>query len=187
MKTVGATGRSPVLNKISENYNRRSIRLKKYDYSSPGAYFVTICSNNQECIFGEITDSNGICSVYLSDYGEVVEDEWLKSTEIRKEINLDHFVIMPNHFHGIILVSKGDRPVAPTSSGPRSGSVSAMIAGFKSAVTKRINILRNSSGIPVWQRNYYERVIRNEDELNVLREYINYNPLNWETDDEYVR
>lgn len=180
---VGATGWSP---NDAQKKSRRSIRLKNFDYSNPGAYFITICAHNHECLFGKVISENGNSTVCLSDYGKIVNDEWLKSGEIRGEITLDEYVLMPNHFHGIIFLGKGDQPVAPTMFGPRPGSVGALIAGFKSSVTTKINTLRNTPGVPVWQRNYYERVIRNEIELNSIREYIKYNPLNWETDEEFA-
>ena len=184
MNNVGATGRSPIHDVGKKS--RHSVRLKNFDYSSPGAYFITICAHDHECLFGKVIGENGKLSVCLSDYGKIVNDEWLKSGEIRKEIILDDYVLMPNHFHGIIFLRKGDQPVAPTMSGPRPGSIGSTIAGFKSAVTTKINTLRNTPGVPIWQRNYYERVIRNETELNSIREYIKYNPLNWETDEEFV-
>lgn len=183
MDYVGATGRSPI---DPGKKSRRSIRLRNFDYSNQGAYFITICAYNHECLFGKVVGEKGKFSISLSDYGKIVSEEWLKSADIRKEIILDEFVIMPNHFHGIIFLRKGDQPVAPTAFGPRPKSVGSMIAGFKSVVTTKINTLRNTPGVPTWQRNYYERVIRNDTELNSIREYIKYNPLSWETDEEFI-
>ena len=126
----------------------------------------------------------------LNGYGLIVRDEWLKSAEIRDEIVLDDFVIMPNHVHGIIrivtgdtAIRRGDRPVAPTI-GLTPKSLGALIAGFKSASTSRINILHNTPGTRIWQRNYYEHVIRHDDDLNKIREYITGNPGTWESDRE---
>lgn len=183
-------------------HHRNSIRLEDYDYSQAGAYFVTLCAWQRESLFGEI--ANG--EIVLNDLGQIVVDEWEKTAIVRNNVILDAFVIMPNHFHGIIFLSEdvgatpSARPgvtgnnvvaihktratqrVAPT--GPLFGSIGAVMAQFKSIVTKRINTLRNNPGCPVWQRNYYERVIRNEDELSRAREYIINNPMKWELDRE---
>jgi len=100
---VRATGRSP-------QQNRRSIRLHGYDYSQARAYFVTICTQNRECLFGDVIDGEMV----LNDIGKIVADEWMKSGESRNEIELDDLVVMPNHFHGIVMIRRGDRLVAPT-------------------------------------------------------------------------
>jgi putative transposase len=160
-------------------HHRRSIRLAEYDYADAGAYFVTVCANGRECLFGEITD--GV--MVLNGFGVIVREEWLRTSEIRKEIILDEFVVMPNH--GIIVITNdvgATQRVAPT--GPVSGSVGAIIGQFKSAVTKRINQIRDNPGVPVWQRNYFERVIRNDRELTAIREYIVNNPVKWAMDRE---
>ena len=173
-----ATGRSP-------QRNRRSIRLQGYDYSKAGAYFVTICTQNRECLFGEIVNGE----MRLNEAGRVVADEWLKTAEIRDEIELDEWVVMPNHVHGILVIAdrRGDPPVAPTNrpvapTGPQPRSIGAVMAGFKSAATKRINELRQTPGIKLWQRNYWEHIVRNEPELNRIQEYIHNNPAQWELD-----
>jgi len=165
-------------------HHRRSIRLQGYDYSSPGAYFVTICTQNRECLFGDIVNGKMV----LNDIGKIVADEWIKTGDIRDEIELDAWVVMPNHFHGIVMIRRGDRPVAPTSAplpGPRPKSIGSLMSGFKSAVTKRINKIRQTPGISVWQRNFYEHIIRNETELGNIRQYIINNPLNWQSDENY--
>jgi putative transposase len=187
-------------------HHRRSIRLKGYDYAQEGAYFITICAYNRECLFGEIDHDDAIPSAF----GEVVRDEWVKSSEIRAEIQLGEFVIMPNHFHAIaqIVDGRGDRPVARTGDwpvartgdwpvartghaptppvgptpGPKSKSIGALVAGFKSAVTKRINAIRNSPGAPVWQRGYWEHIIRDEADYRRIAEYITQNPRRWADD-----
>jgi REP element-mobilizing transposase RayT len=169
---------------------RRSIRLQGYDYSQAGAYFVTACAHNRECLFGSI--ENGI--VTLCECGGIVQTEWIKTAEIRSEVTLDAFVVMPNHFHAILFIDNGSVGAqvvvahtavgahgrAPLQRSPKS--LGSLMAGFKSAATKRINETRNSPGIPVWQRNYYERVIRNEEELNAIRQYIIDNPARWTED-----
>jgi len=163
------------------SHHRRSIRLQGYDYSLAGAYFITICTKNRECLFGEIITNE----MSLNNFGMIARDEWIKSTAIRFEIELDEFVVMPNHFHGIVVIQgRGDRPVAPTEHrpGPQPRSIGALVAGFKSAVTKNINEIRTTPGLPVWQRNYYEHIIRDEKSYLRIAEYIVNNPLNWQQD-----
>jgi putative transposase len=152
-----------------------------------GAYFVTICTENKNCLLGEVVNGEAA----LSREGKIVGEEWLKTTEVRPYVSLDLFVVMPNHFHGILFIDKeaegGTARCAPTIRQFRmmiSESLPSIIRGFKSAVTRRINILRYVPGAPVWQRNYYEHVIRDEPSLKRIREYIVNNPLSWELDRE---
>lgn len=187
------------MNFVPDLHHRRSIRARGFDYRSAGAYFVTVCVQSRECLLGEIVD--GV--VRLTGVGEMVRDEWSKTAEIRKEVHLDEFVVMPNHFHGILWLDdektnvgatrwvaqlpmsqkeRATHQVAPT--GPVSGSLGAIIGQFKSITTKRVNAIRSTPGLPLWQRNYYERIIRDEDELLALREYILMNPLRWGDDEE---
>ncbi|MFA5056129.1 MAG: transposase [Dehalococcoidia bacterium] len=164
-------------------HHRRSRRLEGYDYSQAGAYFITVCTRNRECLFGDVID--GVMA--LSDVGRVVEEEWMKSADIRKEIELDAFVIMPNHIHGIIVIANDCRGVwlyAPTGTlRSPSRTIGALVRAFKSACTIRINDMRNSRGTPVWQRNYYEHVTRDEDDLNRIRQYVIDNPARWAEDE----
>jgi len=161
---------------------RKITRLKGYDYSHPGAYFVTVCVHNRECLFGEITGND----IRLNEYGMIAKDEWIKSPDIRKEIKLDEYIVMPNHIHGIVWIdsvgANGRSPLHRTNMG--SKTLSSFMAGYKSTVTKQINGLRRLPGIPVWQRNYYEHIIRNDAELNRIRQYIIENPLKWNMDSE---
>lgn len=146
----------------------------------------------------------------LNDMGRIVAEEWEKTSQIRSNIDLDVFSVMPNHFHAIFLIhdNVGAHCMRPDSAAKATivqindnrahvgrahvgaplrrqpGSVGSIFAGFKSATTKQINIIRNNPGCPVWQRNYYERVIRNEDELSRAREYVINNPMKWELDKE---
>lgn len=179
---------------------RRSIRLKGYDYSQVGAYFITICAHNRQKLFGEI--ENG--EMRLNEFGEIVQEEWLKTPAMRHNIETDEFIIMPNHFHGILIINPdngatvGARCIVPLQRNsthvplverfgkPTSNSIPSIIRGIKSAITKRVNVIRNTPGFPVFQRNYYEHVIRNDGDLNRIREYIINNPANWETDDGYT-
>ncbi|WP_199711418.1 transposase [Prosthecochloris sp. ZM_2] len=164
---------------------RKSIRLNSYDYAQNGLYYLTICTHNKQCLFGKISDG----SVHLNSYGEIVEHEWLRTAGIRKNMTPLDYVVMPNHFHGIIAIDHEqalstkqiDRQHPATM---EKRSLSSFVAGFKSSVTAKIK-QRNGHDITVWQRNYYEHVIRDEKELQILREYISLNPLKWELDTLY--
>ena len=125
----------------------------------------------------------------LNEIGAIVQSEWLKTAEIRGDVLTDEFIIMPNHLHGVIIINNGSRGVlqyAPTESHFRSPSqtLGAIVRGFKSATTKQINNYWKTPGKAVWQRNYFERVIRDEDELSRIREYIIYNPLKWANNED---
>jgi len=150
-------------------HHRRSIRLPGYDYSQPGAYFVTICIWQRECLLGEIQEGN----ILLSRYGEVVNFNWFNLITVYPHIELDSFVIMPNHLHGIIIIKEQNQ----------DHSLSEIVRGFKTFSARRINQLRSVSGIPVWQRGYYEHIIRNETTFSKIQEYIINNPYKWETDE----
>jgi putative transposase len=169
-----------------DKHQRRSIRLKDYDYSQAGAYFIAICTYNKECVLGNVVDGEMV----LNEYGHAIEEEWMRTADIRNNVALDVFVVMPNHFHGILVIEdkcRGTVHRAPTLeqfAKPTSGSLPTIVRYFKSAVTRRINDLRGTPYTPVWQRNYYEHVIRDEDDLNEIRKYIANNPLKWDLDRE---
>jgi len=164
-------------------HHRRSVRLKDYDYSQEGAYFVTVSAHNRECLFGDVVNEK----MRLSPVGQIVRDEWLRTESIRRDVTMDEFVVMPNHLHGIICIRRGTLQRAPTVERfgkPASDSLPTIVRLFKSATTKRVNILRNMPGTPVWQRNYYEHIIRDEDDLNRISQYIQDNVLQWVYDKE---
>jgi len=170
-------------------HHRRSIRLKGYDYTQAGAYFITICSYQRGHVFGEIIDGE----MKLNPWGEIARAEWFKTTELRSYVELyeDEFVVMPNHAHGIIWLNENvgaRRRRAPTEKfgQPVAGSIPTIVRAYKSAVTHAINGLENSRGCVIWQRNYYEHVIRNEKELSVIARYIYYNPFNWQLDRDNI-
>jgi len=178
----------------SPNKHRRSIRLKEYDYGQPGAYFVTVCTHHRECLFGETVDGE----IVLSAFGKIAEDEWRRTSQMRGGLRLDESIVMPNHIHGIIVLTGNPIPAnrrgtmhrAPTPrleqfGTPTSNSIPTIVRGIKSSVTQRINDLRGTPGRPVWQRNYYEHVIRNEIDLEDIREYIQNNPLKWLEDENH--
>jgi len=162
-------------------HHRRSIRLKAYDYSQTGMYFLTICVNERACLFGEI--KNGAMS--LNDAGKIVESTWNDLPGHYAHVALDEFVIMPDHVHGIIVidahVGAGFKP-APTKPAPTRHGLPEIVRAFKTFSSRRINEARGMRGVSLWQRNYWERVIRNEQELTGLREYIHNNQLQWELD-----
>ncbi|MFC1724295.1 transposase [candidate division KSB1 bacterium] len=181
-----------------KKHHRRSIRLKGYDYSTPAVYYITVCPHLREYLFGEI--NNGESELNL--FSEIVFNKWKDIPKHFRDTKLDKFIIMPNHIHGIIILTgvgakhfnnrntskfnKANKNASPlqTPHGTKPGSLSAIMQNFLSIATRKINQIRNTPGEPVWQRNFYEHIIRNEKELNQIREYIVNNPSNWETDEE---
>ena len=153
---------------------RRSIRLPSYDYSRTGAYFVTLCIRGRECLLGEVVNER----VELSDMGHFVKEAWEGLTTQYSYVKLDDYVVMPNHLHGVIVISN------ETPSATERKSLGRVIGAFKTVSAKQINSMRSISGQPIWQRNYYERIIRNDDELNRVREYVMNNPMQWHLDTE---
>ena len=173
-----------------QEHHRRSIRLKDYDYSQAGAYYITIVSNQRAFLFGRIVNAE----VQLSDCGRIADECWRAIPEHFPNLELDAYVIMPNHIHGILVIHENGMATNPSPSagarhasplrphGVEPGSLGAIVGSFKSAVTKRIG--REIKPTSIWQRNYYEQVIRDERDLNRIRGYIQSNPANWEGDKE---
>ena len=168
-----------------EKKYRTSTRLKNFNYSSNGYYFMTICTQNRECILGEI--ENG--KIKLNDIGNIVESTW-DDLPNHNNIRLDSFIMMPNYIHGIIhIVGAGSKPAlnhantrADLESAP-TRSLSEIVRQFKSFSTRRINKKQNVIGISIWQRNYYEHIIYNDKELEKIRKYICDNPYKWNEDE----
>ena len=173
-------------------HHRRSIRLKGYDYSQNGAYFLTICVHNKKCLFGKIVNNE----IKLNDAGRMLEEEWSNLAIRFKNIQLDEHVVMPNHFHGIIMVeaplvgaqdaTQVETP--PTKSAP---AISNMVGAFKSITTCQYIDGVKIRGWPpfkkkLWQQNYYEHIIRNEASLEKIRNYVLGNPSNWSMDELWV-
>src|SRR6266496_138913 len=157
---------------ISDLRHRRSIRLQNYDYTKAGAYFVTLCTVGRQSIFGEVADSE----IELSDLGSAVIECWTEIPEHYPSVDVDAFTAMPNHVHGILIIRDWyDLVDASQGFTARKPSLGSVVGSFKSAATKRINELRGTPGEPVWQRNYYKHIIRDERELDHIREYIYYN------------
>ena len=176
-------------------HRRKSIRLPEYNYSTEGFYFITICTQEKKCTFGKVVNGEMI----LNEAGRIVKEEWLQTMNIRKgEVKLHEYVIMPNHFHAIIEICRGvshtpenininkptsysgcNQGVCNTPLQSPSKTVGAIIRGYKGAVSRKI-------GYSVWQRNYYEHIIRNQHTYDEIEEYILNNPFLWEKDKLYT-
>lgn len=188
-----------------QKHHRRSIRLKNYDYSWAGAYYVTIVTWHREILFGEVVNGEMI----LNQAGKIVQAEWLEFAKRLKYVELDAFIVMPNHFHGIlhILETAGATHQFFTktlarkallqniaedslhgsplpSRGAKPASLGALIGQFKSRATKQLWKTPELRSTPIWQRNYYEHIIRDEQDLKNKTDYIEANPLLWDEDDE---
>jgi putative transposase len=161
-------------------HHRRSIRLPGFDYSKPGQYFVTICTQHRLCLFGTI--ENGKMS--LNEYGEIVQAAWDDLPCHYQNINLHEFVIMPNHVHGIVGIINPVEPIDPTST--KRHGLPEIIRAFKTFSAKRINEKRETPGTSVWQRNYYERIIRDETAYLTITNYIRTNPQRWIDDSNHI-
>jgi putative transposase len=188
----------------SNKHHRRSIRLPNYEYSQPGAYYVTIVAWHRECVFGEVVNGE----MRLNKFGEIVQWEWLELPKRLLYIELGAFIVMPNHFHGILIfhehvgatrlgltnalsgnvslpnVSTKGIDGSPLSHGPKPASLGAIMAQFKSRVTKRLWKITSLKRKPIWQRNYYEHLIRDEKDLQNKSDYIEANPMLWDEDEE---
>ena len=189
------------MNQDSQRYHRRSIRLKGYDYRTPAMYFITIRTYNRNCIFGNI--NNGRMLLNIS--GKVVDFTWRDLPNHNPHLRLDEYIIMPDHMHGIIIITKpcivkadsvgaGSEPAPTTPANKLSfpmidnrlsifnrqnPGIPDIIRQFKTFSARRVNDVRKTQGSPVWQRNYYEHIIRNDRTLHRIREYIIWNPCNW--------
>lgn len=194
-----------------QKHNRKTIRLKEYDYSFPGWYYVTICTFEKKQLFGYIQDGK----MMSNKNGKIAEEEWIRTKDLRKNVDLDYYVIMPNHFHGIIIIEqsiegrgelnlpegngkrssqikenvvatrwvardkedKAIQRIAPTKKTLLPNSLGSIVGQFKSRITKRLRELNNDLDLNVWQRNYYENIIRNDNDLHRIITYIRNNPL----------
>jgi putative transposase len=205
-----------------DRHHRRSIRLNGYDYTSPGAYFITLCTQRRQCLFGEVIDGE----MRLNSVGEWVRSRWVNLPRHFPSVQLDEFVVMPNHVHGIIWLGDahgrgeafarpsldfanisdanasplqpigtqpigtqpigtqpiGTQPVETRPIGTQPGSIGAIVQNFKSVSTRKINQMNQSCGRTVWQRDYYEHIIRDDRALRHIQQYIQSNPLFWHQD-----
>jgi putative transposase len=180
-----------------DKHHRRSVRLKGQDYAEPGAYFVTVCTHERACLFGHVVNGE----MHLNDAGEIARRCWEDIPHHFPLVELDAFVVMPNHIHGIIVIRcKGEAsdvdgsrnnqipgsdasPLRQRPNGTQPGSLPAIVQNCKSISTRKINAARGAPGTPVWLRNYYEHIVRSEAELMAIREYIQGNPAQWDDDD----
>ncbi|MFC1936099.1 transposase [Chloroflexota bacterium] len=171
-------------------HQRRSIRLPEFDYSQPGVYFVTICVHGGECRLGEIQGGRMV----LNQVGEIAHEAWVWLDEKFIALDVDVFCIMPNHAHTILTInepSRGDLhgrgylQSAPTTGEVKKKPLGRLVGAYKTHSTVLINKQLGTPGEKFWQRNYYERVIRNEREYNAVWEYIENNPANWREDENY--
>jgi REP element-mobilizing transposase RayT len=181
-----------IMENTTKLFYRRSLRLCGYNYSQSGAYFITICTNKRRCLFGNIVNNE----VNLNELGNIVLNIWNSLPNKYSNIELDEFVIMPNHLHGIILITDVEAihelplqesmnvgTIHELSLGERRNMLLPKVIGyFKMNSAKIINQKILSSGTSLWQRNYYEHIIRNEYELDRIREYIVNNPIKWMQD-----
>ena len=172
------------------SFGRKTIRLPDWDYASSAWYFLTICTHHRISIFGRIVDD----LMVLNALGRIADEEWKRSPEIRKQLGLDAYVIMPNHMHGIVILRREDDHIRRDSPQPSVGahggaplqrpprSLGSFVAGFKARVTKRINQHRRTPGTPVWQRGYFDHIVRDQRDLDRIRSYILHNPAKWALD-----
>ncbi len=159
-------------------YRIDSARLKNWDYSSSGYYFITICTKNMKCFFGWIKNED----FNFSDAGKILKHEWLKTFDIRDNVSIDEWRVMPNHFHAIIVIN-AQKYSNDTNKNMKSNSLSSIINQFKGNCTRKIR------GIGLkefqWQSRYHDHIIRDEDSLLKIRNYIKYNHLKWQEDKYY--
>lgn len=179
----------------SENRNRHSIRLPEYDYSQPGAYHVTICVKHKENRLGVVNQGEMI----LNDLGRIAYGGWKWLADTFPNIAMDVFCVMPNHVHALVRIKsidqcggdlstasgRGGLQTAPTDSIARLKPLGRLVGAYKTHTTVEINQILNTPGDKFWQRNFYERIIRNESEYLAVWKYIENNPLNWEHDENY--
>ncbi len=166
---------------FQNKFHAESARLQEYDYSMEGAYFVTICTRGKEHRFGKIVNGQ----LLGTPQSKITQKYWLALPKHYPNCVLDEFVIMPNHVHGIIIINN---PTVETGLKPVSTAVnskhplSEMVRAFKTFSAREINILQGTQGQPFWQSRFYDHIIRNNYELNRIRQYIIDNPFNWGKD-----
>jgi putative transposase len=170
---------------------RKSPRLKNFDYSSPGAYFVTICVNNRELLLSDIREGE----IFLNRAGKIASEIWQDLPNHYPNIKLDDFIFMPNHVHGLLWIIEeskvraGFKPALTepkfsktNNLSPPQNGLSEIVRGFKPFSSLRINVERDIKSVPFWQRSFHEHIICNEDDLDQHRLYIQNNPQKWALD-----
>jgi REP element-mobilizing transposase RayT len=161
---------------------RKSIRLRNYDYSQCGAYFITVCTEKRKCIFGDITNGKMI----LNNCGIIAEKELLKLNN-ETDVNLESYVIMPNHIHMIFefptdVGAIHELPSKMSIKERRKMKLPKVVGKYKMLASKEINMIRKTPGKKLWQRNYWDHIIRDENDFNVISEYVENNPTKWDLD-----
>ena len=159
---------------------RKNIRLQGYDYSSDGLYFITICTNNRRLLFGSIKDWR----MTLNDNGKIVLDCWNDLPNHYDNVILHDFCIMPNHIHGIIQLRNGLAGLKPATT---ARPLSEIVRALKTFSSRKINERNGTQGCPLWQRNYYEHIIRSDSAYTTISEYIKANPQRWADDKFYYK
>ena len=162
------------MSRTIRTFHRRSTRLKGYNYAKAGRYYVTLNCIGKEFTFGEVIKEH----MYLNEFGLIASNEWKRTPTIRENIELGEFIIMPNHVHGIIVITKDLLHLEQSFLSP-SQTLGAVVRGYMASVTSQINIIRNTPGEKVWQTNYFDHIIRNKWDLLRVSRYIRNNPKNW--------
>lgn len=162
-------------------YHRRSIRVPGFDYTRSGLYFITIVTAGRVLRFGGIAN----CEVQLNPIGQMAQREWLRLPSRFPGLLIEDFVMMPNHLHGILMLGEQEGDRDQESSQVEPGSIGAIIRAYKSSTTLRFHQLCPRDSTPLWQRNYYERIVRGLKDFDRIREYIQNNPSQWELDQEH--
>jgi REP-associated tyrosine transposase len=173
---------------VDRTERRRSIRLRGYDYSRPGIYFFTICAAGRAALFGNVVDG----MMLPNNAGRTVRQVWAELPRHYSGVEIDAFVVVPNHIHGVIVLTNSvgagsPRPAAGAGTAPLQGTLGRVVARFKYESTQRLNSARGTPGARLWQRNYYEHVVRGGESLDGIRRYIFENPAHWESDPENPR
>jgi putative transposase len=169
---------------MNEYRRKNSLRLPGWDYTSQGGYFITIVTHDRLPLLGQIQNDE----IKLNEWGEIINRGWLWLEDQYPYVILDDYVIMPNHFHGILWINvdemnirKGGSRTALTT-GTTIKTIGRLVGAFKTVTTKQINLLCESPSQPVWQRSYHDHIIRNDEDLSRIRNYINSNPEKWPQD-----
>lgn len=156
---------------------RKPVRLKGYDYSRPGYYFVTICTYERACLLGVVEKDK----MNINQYGKIVSEKWREITDHFNNVKLDKFIVMPNHVHGVVRLIERTVGTGHALSGKEKSNLSIIVGSYKSAVTKEINLLEGP--FFKWQRSFYDHILRDKSYVKNIRQYIKNNPLNWQEDE----
>lgn len=171
-----------------ERHHRRSVRLREHDYAAGGTYFVTICTVDRACVFGEVVGD----AMRTNAVGRIVEAAWVRTGVIRPEVEIDVFALMPNHLHGLVTILPQEPAATVGAVGAMGGrgipergrrSLASIVAQFKASSTAAVNACRGTPGARLWQRGFYEHVVRDDRSFEAIAGYIVTNPERWQTDE----